>query len=203
MPFIFLFCARPFESAAPLGPPPYPGGVARTRGGGRAKQKRLPEGASLPPSPEREICAQSVINLAPQPQRFAVLLREPPARAGQSAQILPAPHRCFPSRRGTAFWNSRFLKKHGAKKVGNPPGLSTFLNVQSIKCVGTEPMFYRLHAPGSGSLCVSGRKILRREKRLQALTAPHRGYRLPPACRTGVSPHPARASVPAPTSAWR
>ena len=95
------------------------------------------------------------------------------------------------------------LKKHGAKKVGNPPGLSTFLNVQSIKCVGTEPMFYRLHAPGSGSLCVSGRKILRREKRLQALTAPHRGYRLPPACRTGVSPHPARASVPAPTSAWR
>ena len=79
MPFIFLFCARPFESAAPLGPPPYPGGAARTRGGGRAKQKRLPEGASLPPSPEREICAQSVINLAPQPQRFAVLLREPPA----------------------------------------------------------------------------------------------------------------------------
>ena len=51
MPFIFLFCARPFESAAPLGPPLYLGGAARTRGGGRAKQKRLPEGASLPPLP--------------------------------------------------------------------------------------------------------------------------------------------------------
>ncbi len=203
MPFIFCF-ARGLLRAPPLwGRRPTPE-ARRGPGAADGQSKKGSQRARLcPPSPEREICAQSVINLAPQPQRFAVLLREPPARAGQSAQILPAPHRCFPSRRGTAFWNSRFLKKHGAKKVGNPPGLSTFLNVQSIKCVGTEPMFYRLHAPGSGSLCVSGRKILRREKRLQALTAPHRGYRLPPACRTGVSPHPARASVPAPTSAWR
>ena len=69
MPFIFLLYTRPVESAAPLGPPPYLGGAARTRGGGRAKQKRLPEGASLPPPPPSGRSARRASSTSPRSPR--------------------------------------------------------------------------------------------------------------------------------------
>ena len=99
MPFIFLLYTRPFESAAPLGPPLYLGGATKAGGGGRTKEKEAPKGRVFAKtrSREREISAQSIVQFAPPgAEHSAVLLREPPARAGNPRKFYQRRIAAFP-----------------------------------------------------------------------------------------------------------